>query len=106
MKCFARLLENILYARQRFLNSIHVSRPVKCHLKVTNIQGDQAPAKQQKMLKKIQELIHEECHQTIHELTDTAEISYGLCQEILTENLNMHHTATKFVPQLLINDQN
>jgi hypothetical protein len=24
---------------------------------------------------------------------DTAGISYGVCQEILTENMNMHHTA-------------
>jgi hypothetical protein len=27
------------------LNGIHVSRPVECQLKMTNIQGDQAPAK-------------------------------------------------------------
>jgi hypothetical protein len=32
-------------------NGIHISRPVKCQLKMTNIQGDQAPAKRQKMLK-------------------------------------------------------
>jgi hypothetical protein len=37
---------------------------------------------------KIQELIHEDHHQTIHELTDTAGISYGVCQEIL-ENFNV-----------------
>jgi hypothetical protein len=30
------------------LNSIHVSRPVKCQLKMTNVQGDQAPATRQK----------------------------------------------------------
>jgi hypothetical protein len=34
-----------------------------------------------------------------------AKISYGVCQEILTENLNMHHIAMKFVPQLLTNYQ-
>jgi hypothetical protein len=32
----------------RFLNGIHVPRPVKYLMKVTNIQGNQAPAKQQK----------------------------------------------------------
>jgi hypothetical protein len=32
---------------------IHVSRPVECQLKMTNVQGNQAPAKRQKMLKKI-----------------------------------------------------
>jgi hypothetical protein len=35
-------LENILLAGQRFLNGIHVSRLVKCQLKMTNVQGDQA----------------------------------------------------------------
>jgi hypothetical protein len=33
---------------QQFLNHIHVSRPVECQLKITNVLGDQAPAKQQK----------------------------------------------------------
>jgi hypothetical protein len=48
-------------------------------------------------VEKIRELIHEDCHQTIHELVDTAGISYGVCQEILTENLNMRRIAAKFV---------
>jgi hypothetical protein len=55
---------------------------------------------------KIRELIHEDHRQTIHELKGTAGISYRVCQEILTENLNMSHTAAKFVPRLLTNDQN
>jgi hypothetical protein len=41
----------------------------------------------------------------IHELADTVGISYGVCQGILTENLNMHHIAAKFVLWLLTNDQ-
>jgi hypothetical protein len=80
------------------------SRPVECQLKMTNVQGDQAPAKRQKMLKN-RELIHEDCHQTIHELTGTIGISYGDYQETLTENLNMPRIAVKFVPQLLTNNQ-
>jgi hypothetical protein len=48
------LLENILYAGQLFLNGIHVSRLVKCQLKMTNVQGDQAPPKRPKMLKKLE----------------------------------------------------
>jgi hypothetical protein len=31
-----------------------------------NVQGDQAPAKRQKMLKKIPELIKEDRHRTVH----------------------------------------
>jgi hypothetical protein len=33
---------------QWFLNGIHVSRPAECQLKLTNDQGDQAPAKNRK----------------------------------------------------------
>jgi hypothetical protein len=33
--------------------------------------------------------MHEDRHRTIHELADSVGISYGDCQEILTENLNM-----------------
>jgi hypothetical protein len=47
----------------------------------------------------------EDHHRTIRELTDTAGIIYGVCQEILTENLNMLHIAAKFVSRLLANDK-
>jgi hypothetical protein len=57
------------------------------------------------MLKNIRELIHEDLCQTILELADTIGISYGVCQEILTENLNLRHISVKFVPQLLTNDR-
>jgi hypothetical protein len=53
-KCFVRLLENILYVGQWFLKGIHVSRPVECPVKMMNVQGDQAPAKRQKMLTKFE----------------------------------------------------
>jgi hypothetical protein len=58
------------------------------------------------MLEKKRELIHEDRRRTIRELIDTVGISYGVCQEILTEDLNMCHTAAKFVLWLLTNDQN
>jgi hypothetical protein len=38
---------------------------------------------------KIWELIHEDCRRTIHELADAVGISYGVCHETLTENLNI-----------------
>jgi hypothetical protein len=38
-------------SRTAVLNDIYVSTPVECQLKGTIIQGDQAPAKRQKMLK-------------------------------------------------------
>jgi hypothetical protein len=56
-------------------------------------------------VEKIWELIHEDRRRTIHELAATAGISYGVCQEILTENLNMRPIAAMFVPWLLTYDQ-
>jgi hypothetical protein len=56
---------------------------------MTKVQGDQAPAERQKMLKNIRELINEGRRLTIHGLANTVGISYGVCQDILTENLNI-----------------
>jgi hypothetical protein len=66
--------------------------------------GQPSTSKMTENIEKIRELIHKDCCRTIYELADTSGISYGVCQ-ILTENLNMRHTTTKFVPQLLTNDQ-
>ena len=54
---------------------------------------------------KISELIHEDRRQTINELSALVGIGYGVCQEILTEDLNMRRIAAKFVPRLLTADQ-
>lgn len=42
-------------------------------------------------VEKIGELIYEDLFRTIHDLTDTVEISYEVCKEILTEDLNVYH---------------
>jgi hypothetical protein len=67
--------------------------------------GRPSTSKTTENVEKIRELIREDRCQTIHELADTIGISYGVCQEILTENLNMCHIAAKFVCRLLTNDQ-
>jgi hypothetical protein len=67
---------------------------------MTNVKGNAT-----ENVEKTLELIHEDRRRTIHELTDTVWISYGVCQEILTEKLNMRRIAAKFVPRLLTNDQ-
>jgi hypothetical protein len=54
---------------------------------------------------KFWKLIHEDRCRTIHELADTIGISYGVCQVILAENVNMCRTAMKFVPWHLKDDQ-
>jgi len=42
---------------------------------------------------------------TIHKVAEEAGISKTIPDEILTENLGMHHVAAKFVPCLLSEDQ-
>jgi hypothetical protein len=73
------------------------------------VEDDEHPgwpstSKTTEKVEKIQELIHEDCRWTIHELADTIGISYWVYQEILTENLNIRRFAEKLVPQLLTND--
>lgn len=41
-------------------------------------------------MEKMYELIHEDHHQTIHQLIYMVRIIYGVYQEIPTENLNMY----------------
>jgi hypothetical protein len=47
--------------------------------------GRPSTSKTTENVEKIQELIHKDRCRTIHELTDTAGISYGVCQEILAK---------------------
>jgi len=42
---------------------------------------------------------------TIHNLCAEVGIGYGSCQRILTEQLNMHRIAAKFVPRVLTQNQ-
>jgi len=42
---------------------------------------------------------------TIHHLCAEVGTGYGSCQRILTEQLNMHRIAAKFVPRVLTQDQ-
>jgi transposase len=42
---------------------------------------------------------------TVREIAEECNISVGLCHAILTEKLEMHWVAAKFVPRLLTEDQ-
>jgi len=50
-------------------------------------------------------LILQNRHLTIREIAEDVGISFGSCQAILTEKLNMHRVAAKFVPCVLTEDQ-
>jgi len=44
---------------------------------------------------------NQDCRPTIYDLCAEVGIGYGSCQRILTEQLNMHRIAAKFVPTVL-----
>jgi hypothetical protein len=69
---------------------------------MTKVQGNQATIDNDG---KNRELPHEDRRRTIRELVDTVWISYRVCQEILTENLNMRRIAANFISRHLTNDQ-
>jgi hypothetical protein len=60
------------------LNGIHISRLVECQLKMMNIQGDQAPAKWQKILKKFE---NSSTKTIVKHRKTPVRISYGLPQK-------------------------
>jgi hypothetical protein len=53
----------------------------------------------------IHDLILQNCRLTIREIAEDVGISFGSCQAILTEKLNMHRVAAKFVPCVFAEDQ-
>jgi hypothetical protein len=68
---------------------------------MTNIQGDQAPAKQQKMLKKFENSSTKTVAKQSMSSQTPLGSGNGVCQEILTENLNMHRITAKYLPPTL-----
>jgi len=54
---------------------------------------------------RIQELFRQDRRRTIHDITEEVGTGYGTCKRILTEELGMHHVATKFVLRFLTADQ-
>ena len=57
------------------------------------------------MIAKVREVILEDRRQTIHDVCNCIGLSYGSCQRILADELNIRRIAAKFVPSLLNNDQ-
>jgi len=56
-------------------------------------------------MEEVRAAVNQDRRRTIHDLCAEVGICYGSCQRILTEQLNMHRTAAKFVPRVLTHDQ-
>ncbi|PNF31131.1 hypothetical protein B7P43_G15526 [Cryptotermes secundus] len=54
---------------------------------------------------KVRDMILQDRRLTIQDLCNTLGLSYGTCQRILSEELNMRRIVVKFVPRLLQNEQ-
>ncbi|PNF42588.1 hypothetical protein B7P43_G03094, partial [Cryptotermes secundus] len=67
--------------------------------------GRQSTGKTSENIAKVRDLILQDRRLTIQDLCNTLGLSYGTCQRILSEELNMRRIAAKFVPRLLQNEQ-
>jgi hypothetical protein len=54
---------------------------------------------------RIQELVRPDRRRDIHDIAEEVGIGYGTCQRVLTEELDMHRVAAKFVYRILTADQ-
>lgn len=56
-------------------------------------------------VERVKTLVRSNRRLTIREMAEECNISFGSCQAILTQKLNMHRVAAKFVPRLLTDEQ-
>ena len=56
-------------------------------------------------VEQVRAAVNQNRRHTIHDFCAEVGIGYGSCQRILTEQLNMHQIAAKFVPRVLTHDQ-
>ncbi|PNF17611.1 hypothetical protein B7P43_G13712 [Cryptotermes secundus] len=67
--------------------------------------GWPSTAKTPENVAKVRDLILQDRRLTIQDRCHTLGLSYGTCQRILSEELNMRRNAAKFVPRVLQNEQ-
>jgi [histone H3]-lysine36 N-dimethyltransferase SETMAR len=67
--------------------------------------GRPATARTDVNIKAVQDTVRKDRRQTVREIAEIVGISYGTCQAILTENLNMQRVCQHIVPKMLTLDQ-
>jgi len=73
-------------------------------LKTTPAQAGRPPPTPRR-LAHVREIIHADRCLTIREVAEDVGIAFGMCQKILTEDLQMRRVSAKFVPRLLTAEQ-
>jgi len=67
--------------------------------------GQPSMAKTPSKVGQVRAAVNQDRRRTIHDLCAEVGIGYGSCQRIVTEQLNMHRIAAKFMPRVLTHDQ-
>ena len=76
----------------------------------TSVKNNERPgrpstSKTNETVARVREIIQNNCRLTGREVAEDVGISYGSCQEILTNESGMSRVAAKFVPRLLTDEQ-
>jgi predicted transcriptional regulator len=67
--------------------------------------GRPSTCRTEKNVENVRKIVNEHGRNTITEIAGRLGLSYGTCQRILTEDLNMRRISAKFVPRLLTEEQ-
>jgi hypothetical protein len=78
-------------SRTSFYDDEHIGSPTSCTTPET--------------VARIQQLVCQDWHWTIHDIAEEVGFGYGTCQQVLTKELSMHCITAKFVPSILTGDQ-
>jgi len=98
-------LEKMLYQKGKCTGGFQVSKIDSLPWKMKNTVDSHPHAQWLKILERVQELIPQDRCITTY-LCENINPSYRSCQCILSEVLNMESISAKFVPHLLIDEQN
>jgi len=93
------------WAVAELLSGLDVSRMAELRLLMMIDRVGQAWQQPPQKVAQVRASDNQDRRRTIHDLCAEVGIGYGSCQRILTEQLNMHRNAAKFVPRVLTQDR-
>lgn len=104
-ECLSKHLVMTVWVRHKPLTGLTGLNMAEHQVTVTNVLDDLQSAQCWKMLQKSMNVICEDCKHTIDYVCNIVGLSYGSCQHILSDELNIRWTAAEFVPRLLTGNQ-
>ena len=104
LKCWNRLSVIRAWAVAELLSGLEVSRSTTSTAN-DDRSGRPSMATTPSKVAQVRAAVNQDRRRIIHDLCAEVGIGYGSCQRILTEQLNVHRIAAKFVPRMLTQDQ-